>query len=273
MMRKLMAFVLLMLAFGALEAAAQGTCTLSVTTLNFGTYTGTALNGTATGTVVCNGGWQILMYTGTGAGATETTRYMTGPNGTELSYRLFTDSARTNNWGNTTGNEVTGSGNATVTVYGQVLSGQTVQPGTYVDTMSTATTTFQVTAVIPGSCTIAASTLAFGTYSGSALSGTSTLTAKCTNLLPYNIGLNAGSGTGATTTMRKMSRTGGGTLNYSMYQDSGHGSLWGNTIGTNTRASTGNGNSQTFTIYGLIPASQVTTQGTYTDTVTVTVTY
>ena len=98
---------LLIIALGARTLAAQ-TCTLSVTSLSFGTYTGTLLNGTATGKVTCAGAWDIPLDAGTGVGATETIRKMTGPGGAELSYVLFTDSARTNNWGNTTGNELTG---------------------------------------------------------------------------------------------------------------------------------------------------------------------
>ena len=203
MMRRLALMGLILLAFGVQKAAAQ-TCTLSVTTLNFGTYTGAALDGTATGTVTCAGGWDIPMYTGAGVGATETVRYMTGSNGVELSYKLFTDSARTNNWGDTTGNEDTGTGNANVTVYGLVPNGQVVPPGTYTDTMTTATTHFTVQAVITGSCTISATNLSFGTYTGALINATSAVTANCTDLMPFNIGLSAGNGSGATVTTRKM---------------------------------------------------------------------
>jgi spore coat protein U-like protein len=272
MMRRFTPFVLLMLAFGAQKAAAQ-TCTLSVTTLNFGTYTGAVLNGTATGKVTCAGAWDIPMYTGTGAGATETLRYMTGPNGVELSYKLFTDAARTNNWADTAGNEDTGTGNATVTVYGQITAGQVVPPGTYTDTMSTATTTFPVTVLIAGSCTISATNLAFGTYTGAQINATSTVTTNCTDLLPFNIGLSAGNGSGATVTTRTMTGPGAATLRYSMFRDSGHTLNWGNTVGTDTVSATGTGSAVQFTVYGQLPAAQVTTQGAYTDTIIATVTY
>jgi spore coat protein U-like protein len=265
--------VLLMLAFAAQKAAAQGTCTLSVTTLNFGTYTGTLLNGTATGKVICAGGWDIPMYTGTGAGATETTRYMTGPNGAELSYRLFTDAARTNNWGDTTGNEDTGTGNANVTVYGQITNGQVVPPGTYTDTMSTATTTFPVTVVITATCTISASNLAFGNYTGVQINATSAVTVNCTNLTPFNIGLSAGNGSGATVTTRKMTGPAAATLNYSMFRDSGRTLNWGNTVGTDTLPETGTGSAVQYTVYGQIPARQLATPGAYTDTIIATATY
>ena len=81
---------------------------------------------------------------------------------------------------------------------------------------------------------------------------TSTLQVQCTNTTPYNIGLDAGTGTGATVAVRKM--TGGGnTVNYSLYSDSGRATVWGATIGTNTVAATGNGAAQSYTVYGRIP--------------------
>jgi len=49
--------------------------------------------------------------------------------------------------------------------------------------------------------------------------------------------------------------------------------LWGNTVGTNTVAGTGNGASQSYTIYGQVPPQNTPTPAVYTDTVTVTVTY
>lgn len=273
MMRRLAIAALLMVAFGAQKAAAQGTCTLTVTTLNFGTYTGALLNGTATGRVVCDGGWDIPMYTGMGAGASETIRYMTGPNNAELSYKLFTDAARTNNWGDTTGNEDTGTGNASVTVYGQIAAGQVVAPGTYTDTMSTATTTFSVTVVITATCTMSATNLTFGNYAGALINATSAVTVNCTNLTPFNIGLNAGTSTGATVTTRKMTGPAAATLSYSMFRDSGRTLNWGNTVGTDTLQATGTGSAAQYTVYGQVPGAQYPRPGAYNDTIIATVTY
>lgn len=275
MMRRLAPMLLLLLAFGARRAAALP-CSLTISTLNFGTYTGALLNSTANGTVTCNSGsdtWDILMYTGAGAGATETTRYMTGPNGVELAYKLFTNAARTTNWGDTTGNELTGAGTTNVTVYGQVTSGQIVPPGTYTDTMTTATTTFSVTAVITATCSISATNLAFGTYTRALVKSTSTISVNCTNLTSYNVGLNAGVATGATVTNRNMTGPGSALLKYQLFSNSGYTTNWGNTVGTDTLAGTGNGANQSLTVYGQIPASEFTAQGSYTDTITVTLTY
>ena len=257
---------------GVQKAAAQ-TCTLTVTTLNFGTYTGAALNGTATGTITCAGSWDIPMYLGNGVGATETTRYMTSLGGAELSYKFFTDAARTNNWGDTAGNEDSGTGNEVVTVYGQIAANQTVVPGTYTDTMTTATTSFTVTAFIQATCTISATTLNFGTYAGAQINATSTLTINCTNKTVFDVGLNAGTATGATVTTRKMKGTGTATLGYSMFRDSGHTLNWGNTVGSDTLQATGTGSAVPYTVYGQLPAGTPPAPGAYTDTIVATVTY
>jgi spore coat protein U-like protein len=89
---------------------------------------------------------------------------------------------------------------------------------------------------------------------------------------PYNIGLDAGTGTGATVAARKMTN-GANTITYSLYSDSGRTTVWGNTVGTNTVSATGNGASQTYTVYGRVPSQTTPAAATYTDTITVTVTY
>jgi spore coat protein U-like protein len=70
---------------------------------------------------------------------------MTGPGSALLGYSLFSDSARTVNWGQTVGTDtVTGTGNGTaqaLTVYGDVPAGQYLAPGSYSDTI-TATVTY-----------------------------------------------------------------------------------------------------------------------------------
>ena len=140
---------------------------------------------------------------------------------------------------------------------------------------ATATSTFSVQMTVTSSCVInSASTLNFGNAGVlvANVDNTSTLQVQCTNTTPYNIGLNAGTGSGATVAVRKM--TGGSsTINYSLYSDSGRTTVWGNTVGTNTVAGTGNGASQSYTVYGRVPAQTTPAAATYTDTITVTVTY
>lgn len=138
---------------------------------------------------------------------------------------------------------------------------------------STATTTFNVTATVQATCLISGNNLAFGTYSGSAIGMTTTLSVTCTNGTTYNVGLNAGTASGATVTTRAMTGPASATLDYAMYQDSGHAANWGNTVGTDTKSGTGNGSAQTLTIYGELAASQYPAPGSYSDTITATITY
>ncbi|WP_348264700.1 spore coat U domain-containing protein [Telmatobacter sp. DSM 110680] len=273
MMRRLELTLFLIVACSSQRAAAQTGCTLSITTLNFGVYNAALLNGTATGTVICAGSWNIPLNAGTGAGATETIRKMTGPGGAELSYELFTNAARTTNWGNTTGNEATGTGNATITVYGQIPAGQYFAQGTYSDTVSSATESFTVTVQIQATCTIAANPLNFGAYSGASLDASTSLSVSCTKAAAYNVGLSAGAAPGATVTNRSMTGPAASLLSYKLFSNSGYSTNWGNTVGTDTLLGVGTGVAQSLTVYGQIPAGQWVRPGSYSDTITATLTY
>ena len=139
---------------------------------------------------------------------------------------------------------------------------------------SIATSSFQVTATVLKACTVVASPLAFGNYSGTVVTANTTIGVTCTNTTPYNVGLDAGISSGATVTTRAMTLAGGtATLLYGLYQDSALSKNWGNTVGTDTQIGTGNGRLQTLTVYGQIPANQFPTPGAYADTITATVTY
>jgi spore coat protein U-like protein len=140
---------------------------------------------------------------------------------------------------------------------------------------ATATTTMTVQMTITATCTInSASTLNFGTQGvlSTNVDQTSTIQVTCTNTTPYNVGLDAGTGTGATVAARKMT-SGANTVNYTLYSNSGRTTVWGNTVGTDTVAATGNGSAQSYTVYGRVPTQAAPAPGTYTDTITVTVTY
>jgi spore coat protein U-like protein len=138
---------------------------------------------------------------------------------------------------------------------------------------ATTTATFTVTAVVTTTCSIIANNLNFGTYSGLELDNTTTLQATCSATAPYDVGLNAGTFTGATVTTRKMSGIDVDGLAYSLFQDSGRTVNWGNTVGTDTVKGTGSGAAQTLTVFGRIPAGQFISAGTYSDTITVTLTF
>jgi spore coat protein U-like protein len=140
----------------------------------------------------------------------------------------------------------------------------------------TKTTPFTVSANVMAVCTLAATNLAFGTYDASAASptdATNTITVKCTNGQAYTIALNAGTGSGASVSNRFMTN-GSRQLSYALYTTSARSSLWGDgSMSTSTVAGTGNGASQSFTAYGRIPVAQFQTNGSYSDTITVTLTY
>ena len=79
-------------------------------------------------------------------------------------------------------------------------------------------------------------------------------------------------GTGATVAVRKLTN-GATTVNYSLYSDPGRGTVWVNTIPMDTVAATGNRAAQGYPVYGRIPPQTTPAPATYTDTITVTVTY
>lgn len=140
---------------------------------------------------------------------------------------------------------------------------------------ATATSSFTVSITIAATCTVnSASTLNFGNQGilSANVDQTSAIQVTCTNTTPYNIGLDAGTGSGATVATRKMTSS-GATVNYTIYSNSGRTTVWGNTIGTNTVSATGNGTGQNYTAYGRIPPQTTPAPGTYTDTITITVTY
>jgi spore coat protein U-like protein len=140
-------------------------------------------------------------------------------------------------------------------------------------TAATATGNFAVSATVQATCAVAASSLAFGAYTGTTLTATTVVSVTCTNTTPYNVALNAGTGTGATVTSRKMTGPGAVLINYGLYRDAAWTLNWGVTAGTDTVAGTGNGSAQALTVYGQMLAAQLVTPGAYSDTITATINY
>ena len=138
---------------------------------------------------------------------------------------------------------------------------------------ATTTATFTVTATVQTTCSITANNLNFGAYAGVQLDAATSLTATCSNGVPYTVGLSAGTSVGATVTTRKMKGPGTDLLGYSLFRDAARTANWGVTIGTDTVAGTGVGTAQTLTVYGRIPASQFIAPGSYADTITATLTF
>lgn len=140
---------------------------------------------------------------------------------------------------------------------------------------STDTTTFNVKVTITSTCdihTTAATDVNFGTVSstGTSIDQAGSLTANCTPGTTYTIALD--NGVNALAGQRRMIN---GTTNYvayNLYQDTARTTVWGSTDGTSTYAGTGTGANQAIPVYGRIPSAN-SPAGSYTDTVTATVTY
>ncbi|MET0328584.1 MAG: spore coat U domain-containing protein [Luteimonas sp.] len=141
-----------------------------------------------------------------------------------------------------------------------------------------ATTSFDVTLTITATCTIntpAATNVAFPDSPSTAVNvdAIGQLNVNCTPGTTYNIALNpglhaGGGGIGA----RAMSSPGGTLVPYQLYQNAGHTTIWGQTPGTDTLSATGNGAVQTIPVYGRVPVTNFPA-GSYSDTVTATITY
>ncbi len=157
-------------------------------------------------------------------------------------------------------------------VTGLVLASAVV-PGAAI--AGSATTTMPVTMTITAGCTVTATSVAFAgqTTLSAAVTAMGTVNVTCTNSTPYNVGLDQGAGSGATVTVRKMTGPASATVNYALYQNSGLTTIFGNTVGTNTEAGTGNGSAQAITVYGQVPAQTTPAPGSYADVVNVTVSF
>lgn len=131
---------------------------------------------------------------------------------------------------------------------------------------------FMVQAQVAQACQVSASPLVFPSAGRltSAISSSNQLTLKCSTGLNYQIALNNGqNASGATRRMKNGTQH----INYELYRNSGHTLRWGNTAGTDTVSGTGTGSNQSVTVYAQVPSQTTPSAGTYSDQVTVTVSY
>lgn len=149
---------------------------------------------------------------------------------------------------------------------------------------ATTTSNMTVQVQITAGCSVTGSTLDFGSNNGNALlsgplSATGNIAVTCTTGSPYSIGLNNGSN--ASGNQRRMSNGSGDFLNYNLFTDNLATLAWTTGASSTTCTTlnscvlgTGTGATQNIPIYGRIPLMVSSPpQGTYTDTVTITVTY
>ena len=121
-------------------------CSVSATTLDFGTVGLLLANtdGTSTVTLQCASGvaWQVGLDNGQHAAGT--TRRMIGPTASLVTYELYRNATRTQRWGNTLNTDTavgTGTGaNQNLTVYGRVPNQTTPSAGVYNDTITVTVT-------------------------------------------------------------------------------------------------------------------------------------
>ncbi|MGN6480863.1 Csu type fimbrial protein [Luteibacter sp.] len=207
----------------------------------------------------------------------------------------------------TAGNAITGS----VVAYGRVPAGQSsLSPGNYTGTITGGTTgtaltysyneallsigtypasctaggtaaaatvagpSTSVTASVAPKCTLATATdLNFGSVPGLLRTNTdqtSLIRATCTNRAAYQVGLS--NGQNASGSVRRMAG-GGRFVTYELYRDAQRTLRWGSALNTDTQPGTGSGSEQTLTVYGRVPIQSAAVAGTYSDVVTITVTY
>ena len=310
---------LVALLFFSGELRAQS-CNFSMSNMNWGSIdTGLGSNFNLTGTFTANcTGLSLLTVRvcpsfGAGTGGSNgsgSERYMT--QGTEdLIYNLYSDSARTTVWGSHFWGvgptpptidvplNALGSGSASRTVYGRIVSGQSNLPtGPYsssfgggesltaygysiLGTCPTIGSTngtqvpFTASATRLGSCTVTATDLNFGSHNllNSNIDASNSIVVNCTPELDYVIGLNGGTQGATDPTQRKMSNAGNTEfVTYGLYKDTGRLQSWGDS-GALLFSGSGTGANETLNAYGRVPPQTTPSANSYTDTVVITVTY
>ena len=147
---------------------------------------------------------------------------------------------------------------------------------------ATATGTMAVSTSVLMSCTISAGAMTFASYDPTASAdndATATITSTCTTggaaVITMSEGGRAQVGSTAAIPLRAMFNGDEGApeaLLYHLYSDSAGGTVWGNTSDTG-KSITADGTAQAFTAYGRIPKNQTVGAGSFSDSVTVTLTY
>jgi spore coat protein U-like protein len=134
---------------------------------------------------------------------------------------------------------------------------------------------FTVSTSVTNSCGVSATGLAFTYSPTTAASGQSTISVTCTTAnADFTVSLDKGTG-GGTVTGGRLMKNGTYTLAYNLFTDNGHTIIWGDSSG----GTIATGNSITantavvLQVYGLMQGSLNAISGTYSDTVTASITY
>lgn len=120
-------------------------------------------------------------------------------------------------------------------------------------------------------CSLSVQGASFGSYdvfSNQSLNSTGNIGVSCDISAAYSVSLSAGGGSYASRSMA----SGAHRLNYNLYTDATRTTIWGDGTG-GTATVSGSGTTVNHTVYGRIPASQNAYVGSYSDTITVTLTF
>lgn len=137
---------------------------------------------------------------------------------------------------------------------------------------ATDTDTLNVTATVTSGCALTGGTLAFGTYvSGQGTDLDATGAINYANCAAGTLTFALDGGSSGNVTSRTM-KSGSNSLNYQIFRNSTRTATWGtgSDAQTVTLLTTTGGS---VTVYGRIPKSQTVAPGSYTDTVTITLTF
>ena len=152
------------------------------------------------------------------------------------------------------------------------LSYQTANAGS-------ATANLPVTAIVQNTCAASADPIAFATYiaGGGPVTGSANITVKCSSALAFKVALGPGATPGGSISQRLLSN-GSQSLQYNLYTASDLRSIWGDgTTGvTLSRTASSDGLATSLTVFAEVPDSgmnRLAMPGTYSDLVTVTITY
>ena len=122
-------------------------------------------------------------------------------------------------------------------------------------------------------CTISATGVAFGAYdprSATPKDSTGGVSLNCPSNRSGVVSMTTG---GATSYLPRRMTSGSNQLTYNLFTNSSRTTVWGDGSGGSATLSVAKGFVGTLTIYGRIPAGQNVRAGSYSDTVTVTVTF
>ena len=140
-----------------------------------------------------------------------------------------------------------------------------------------ASTSMSVSASVATNCVFKNSpAIGFGVYdtiTGAEVNGTGTISIACTKGTVATVALDNGANHASASGTQRAMKSGSNFLNYDIYQDSAFGTFWGTATNAEVEPAAPSAAAVSFTAYGKIPSGQDIPQGSYADTVGVTVSF